>query len=117
MKYLKKLHGRRHPPGLEWRILRQLPSACVASTVIPLGVALLARLFPPSGSAAEVARRMSMIDILSIATGLTLWTAVLTIAIGCVIVYVMKGPAYVADAYSLPQPEDRKPADDDLDRQ
>ena len=29
------------------------------------------------------------------------WTLVLTLAIGCAIVMLMKGPAYVADAYPL----------------
>jgi hypothetical protein len=30
------------------------------------------------------------------------WTVVLTVAIACFIVVVAKGPAYVADAYPLP---------------
>jgi hypothetical protein len=30
-----------------------------------------------------------------------LWTLVLTLAIGCAIVMLMKGPAYVADAYDM----------------
>ena len=30
------------------------------------------------------------------------WTLVLTLAIGCAIVIVRKGPAYVADAYPPP---------------
>ena len=30
------------------------------------------------------------------------WTLVLTLALGCFIVRVMKGPAYVADAYPCP---------------
>lgn len=108
MKYLRRLHGRRHPPGLEWKILRRLPSALLASTVIPVGVAFMARMFPPQGTAEEVARRISMVDILSIATGITLWTAVFTVAIACFIVHLMKGPAYVADAYHLN--EARRPA-------
>ena len=32
------------------------------------------------------------------------WSLVLTLAIGCVIVMVMKGPAYVADAYAMDAP-------------
>ena len=31
-----------------------------------------------------------------------LWTLVLTLAIGCAVVIVMKGPAFVADAYPPP---------------
>ncbi len=30
------------------------------------------------------------------------WALVLTLALGCFIVKVMKGPAYVADGYPLP---------------
>jgi len=30
------------------------------------------------------------------------WTVVFTVAIGAFIVFVMKGPAYVADRYELP---------------
>ena len=30
------------------------------------------------------------------------WSLMLTLAIGCVIVMLMKGPAYVADAYPPP---------------
>jgi uncharacterized Tic20 family protein len=33
------------------------------------------------------------------------WTLVFTVAIGCVIVWLMKGPAYVADAYPPPERE------------
>lgn len=31
------------------------------------------------------------------------WTLVFTVAIGCAIVWLMKGPAYVADAYPPPE--------------
>jgi hypothetical protein len=34
------------------------------------------------------------------------WALVLTLALGCFIVRVMKGPAYVADAYPLPSHQD-----------
>jgi hypothetical protein len=35
------------------------------------------------------------------------WSLVLTLALACFIVRVMKGPAYVADAYALPdRPDD-----------
>ena len=42
-----------------------------------------------------------MVDILAIATVITVWTAVFTVAIACVVVWLMKGPGYVADAYDL----------------
>jgi len=45
------------------------------------------------------------VDIMCIATLVTLWMAALTVAIGCCVVVIMKGPAYVADAYELPDSE------------
>ena len=45
------------------------------------------------------------------------WTMVLTVAIGCAIVMVMKGPGYVADAYPLShqdQPRGSCPKEADL---
>lgn len=41
------------------------------------------------------------VDIMCIATAVTVGTAVSTVAIGCLIVLVMKAPGYVADAYDL----------------
>ena len=41
------------------------------------------------------------VGIAAVATVITAWTAIFTIAIGCVIVALMKGPAYVADRYDL----------------
>jgi hypothetical protein len=39
------------------------------------------------------------------------WTVVLTVGIGAFIVMVMKGPAYVADAYPLVESDHPLPAD------
>ena len=44
------------------------------------------------------------------------WTLVLTIALGCFLVRVMKEPAYVADAYPLPSRPDATPAGRDATR-
>lgn len=102
MMLLKKLpNSRRSPPGLERTILRKLPQWLIGGTLIPLFVSLATRLSPPEGSTAQVAKHIATVDILAIAAGITVWTAVLTVAIGCVVVVLMKGPAYVADAYEL----------------
>ena len=42
-----------------------------------------------------------LIDILVIGVLVVYWLAILTIAIGALLVKVMKGPAYVADAYPM----------------
>ncbi len=54
----------------------------------------------PSAEDVNRAKHIKSVDIFAIATEITLITAVFTVAIGCVIVHIMKGPAYMAD--SLP---------------
>jgi hypothetical protein len=100
-KYFRKLHTRRSPPGLERVIWRKLPLAFGASVLIPLGLSVGTRLFPPEGPEFLVSKTTATVDIFSFATGLTAVTAVATVAIGCIVVMIMKGPAYVADGYSL----------------
>ena len=77
--------------------------ALLASVLLPAGLSIIVRLAPPQGSAYQVAK-----TIFAFATGLTALVAVLTVAIGCIVVMVMKGPAYVADGYDrLREPESR----------
>lgn len=98
--YFKRLHDRCEPPGLEWDILRRLPLALLIGTSIPAGLSTLARLLPPA-KGVDPAKAILTVDIFSIATAITFCTAILTVAIGCVVVAIMKGPAYVADAYPV----------------
>ncbi|MGB5716753.1 MAG: hypothetical protein WBN81_06630 [Gammaproteobacteria bacterium] len=106
MKILNKLpNSRREPPGLEWTILKKLPKVLFAGTLIPLAISLSCRLFEPQGTAAEIAKQIKSVDIMCIAMLVTLWMAALTVAIGCCVVLIMKGPAYVADSYELPDSE------------
>jgi hypothetical protein len=102
MNWFQKLPGhRRSPPGLERSILHELPKALAAGTLIPAFVYLFARYFPSPADGQTVERYLTDIGILAISVVATVWTAVLTIAIGCFVVIVMKGPAYVADRYQL----------------
>lgn len=100
MNLFNKLHGRREPPGLEWRILRKLPRITVVGMLMPVVLAVLVRVLPP-GPGVNIAKHIKSVDIFAIASAITFFTAVFTVAIGCIIVYIMKGPAYVADAYPL----------------
>lgn len=93
------------PAGLERVVLRKLPRALWLGTALPALVAMLARGFPWSGSEMDIATRIQTIDILAIGVVVLHWTLVLTVAIGAFIVMVMKGPAYVADAYPLEDAE------------
>ena len=63
------------------------------------------RLWPPTGAPSALAAHFQFIDIAAIALIITAWTAVLTLAIGCCVVVIMKGPAYVADRYDLSDAE------------
>jgi len=102
MKLLRKLpNAVREAPGLEWFILKKLPLALLVGTLFPLVISLANRFFWREGATAQIAKHIKIVDIISIATAVTVWTAVFTVAIGCFIVLVMKGPGYVADAYDL----------------
>lgn len=100
MNLFKRLHNRCEPPGLELAILKRLPKALLFGTLLPLGLSAMVRLLPPAAGV-DAAKRVMTADIYAVAAVLTFWIAVLTIAIGCIVVYILKGPAYVADAYPL----------------
>ena len=97
----RKLHTHRSPPGLERVIWRRLPLAFLGSVLVPVGLVVGTRWFPPDGPDYLVAKTTATVDIFAFALGLTAVTAVVTVAIGCIVVMIMKGPAYVADGYSL----------------
>ena len=113
MKLFKRLHNRVAPPGLEWKLLKRLPRYLVAATAAPLLVAMGARAVYADGAEAVVAKQILSIDIFCIAIAVTSWTAIATVGIGCVVVHVMKGPGYVADAYDLPHSDRPKKHDDE----
>ena len=99
----------RSPPGLERAILRRLPGVLVLGTLASALPSLVARLFPWQGSAVEVATLITTIDIYGISLAILHWTVVFTLVIGAFTVMVMKGPAYVADAYPLEDSETPDP--------
>ena len=106
VKYLRKLpNSVREAPGLEWTVMKKLPLALGLGTLFPLVMSLANRFFPPQGAASQIAKHITSVDILAIPTAVTVWTAVLTVAIGCFVVMMMKGHAYVADAYELEDSE------------
>ena len=102
MNWLHKLSGfTQSPAGLEWRLLRLMPTMCVAGTLSPALAALAARFVIDGNTEAELVRHIQIFEFLMIGLVLFVWSLVLTLAIGCVIVWLMKGPAYVADGYEL----------------
>ena len=105
MSWLKKLHNRREPAGLEWTLFKKTPMLLVASTLVPLMISVMARVLPASAQVHDIDKYLTSVDFFSIALAITLWTALFTFTLGCIIVLIMKGPAYVADAYEMKETE------------
>ena len=110
MDWFQKLPGfPRTPYGIEWRILRRMPTVALAGTVLPALMALAARWLIGGATAAEVARNLQRFDYMMIGLVIFLWTLVVTVVIGCVIVWLMKGPAYVADGLPVSHSDAPRP--------
>lgn len=102
MDWLTKLPGfQRTPYGFEWRVLRLMPTVALAGTLLPALAALVGHFVIAGRTAAELARNIQLFDYMMIGLVIFIWTAALTVTIGCVIVWLMKGPAYVADGYEV----------------
>ena len=102
MEWLNKLPGfQRTPYGFELRLLRWLPKVLLIGTVLPVGLSGLARLLFEAGTPQVIAQNIQTFDFAMVGLVVVVWTAVFTVAIGCVIVWLMKGPAYVADGYEV----------------
>ncbi len=86
-----------------------MPTVCVAGTLLPALMSFAARFLITDGSAAELARRVQLFDYVMIGLVISIWTLVLIVSIGCVIVWLMKGPAYVADGYEVSHSDLPKP--------
>lgn len=89
------------PPGLERSILRRLPELFVCGSVAIAAPAVLIRVLPYDGSIKEWQSAIAMMDIVAIACLVFYITMLFTLGLGALIVKLMKGPAYVADAYPL----------------
>lgn len=100
MNWFKKIpYQYRAASGLEWRLWRKLPLIALAGTALPLLCLGLVHLLSEPAPDASEARWIQMMDYVVAGVIVFHWSMVLTIAIGCVIVIVMKGPGYVADGY------------------
>jgi hypothetical protein len=111
MNWLTRLHGRKTPPGLEVRILKLLPRITLFGTLAILALPVIVR-FWPKQPGVDAAKHIKSVDIFAIATEITLITGVFTVAIGCVVVHIMKGPAYVADSLPVSHSDRPKPKSD-----
>lgn len=100
MDWLKKYSERKQRGGgFEWWLWKKLPILTLLGAAIPL-VALALLHWRYSGDTSEATLRMLQMAQFTF-WGVLLFhaTMILTIAIGCVVVMIMKGPGYVADGY------------------
>ncbi len=102
MNWLNKLPGfQRSESGLEWKLWRRLPLIWLVGSALPALVALTAWLGAPEAPDGTAHRALTQLYYTLIGVVVLHWTLVFTVAIGCVVVMLMKGPAYGADGYSL----------------
>ena len=102
MNYFNKLAGfQRSPAGLEWQIWKRLHLILAAGTLLPLLASAGAYVLDGLEPATQNARAVEQFFYVMLGVVMLHWTLVLTLAIGCVIVMLMKGSVYVADAYEM----------------
>lgn len=92
-----------HEPGLETRLLAAWRWFVLAGTVLPLLLAALLRWGYPEIPSVEEHKHLLQAWFALIGAVVFYWTMVLTLACGCWIVRVMKGPVREGDAYPLPK--------------
>lgn len=102
MNWLQKLPGfTRSAPGLEWALWKKLPWIGLIGTALPLALVALAYWVTPENPSPAAQRELAQWLYIAIGVVMLHWALLLTAAIGCVIVMLMKGPAFVADGFEV----------------
>lgn len=97
----KDPHSVRAPAGLEWRLLRKLPKLCFSGLLALLLAWVLPQALPFDGDPQHVARNLRTFNFTLIGLAIVHVTMILTVAFGCLIVMIMKGPQYTSDSYPV----------------
>lgn len=99
MNYFNKLPGfHKAPAGMEWVVLKKLPmifGLCTLAIAIPMFYIYFS----------NHSLNPDQLKLIYLCLGLifSVWFFVGAAAISCIVVMIMKGPAYVADPYDLPK--------------
>ena len=91
----------RAPAGLEWKLMKKLPRLCLFGLLALLLLWGGGQLWPFAGDAQHVERMLRTFDYALIGLAIFHVTMVLTVAFGCFIVMIMKGPQYTSDSYPV----------------
>lgn len=92
-------------PGLEREILNGLPGIGLAGMLATVLFAAWTRIFPPDGDAVDLEKHLRLLDAFAAGWSISTCSLVVTVALACNIVMVMKGPVRKADSYPLPDRE------------
>ena len=110
MGLFNKLPGfQRSPAGMERTVLRCIPAALTLGLAALLLPSLILRL--TGHSSWDLSASASMVDIYAMGAVLFYCNVIAFIGFAAFIVMLMKGPAYVADAYPLDDAEAPRSAD------
>jgi len=93
---IKSPNPKREPPGLEWWLFKRLPKIALLGLSL-FGLAWLAiRFWPWSGREDQVQSAAGQAEFALLGGFIFFITMLFTVLIGCIIVLVMKGPAYTS---------------------
>lgn len=102
MDWFQKLPGyRRSAPGYERRHMRRVPWLMAGGGVLIALAMISLRIWPPQDPLGDTLRQIDIKDAQLLTLLAFYWFVVMTSWIAAFIVMLMKGPAYVADAYPL----------------
>jgi uncharacterized membrane protein len=103
MDFFKKLpESTRYPIGIEWPLLKKIPWIFLIGTLLITSPAVNIYL-----KSAEITAAQYKTVYICLGALFTYWFFVGVVAIACVLIMLMKGPGYVADAYELPKEDKR----------
>lgn len=92
------------------RVVRdRLAWAAAASVALPWMAGEWVKRGIESDMPMDLARRAQMIDYLVVGTIFSALSLVLTVAVGCWVTAVMKGPRYTADSFPVDSPRQLEP--------
>lgn len=118
MNLFNKLPGfQKAPPGLERKILRWIPRVFLVGTSLIALPSILTRLWHIGQPDWVASKLITTIDIYAFGLLTAFWTVLFTVGLGALTVMIMKGPAYVADAYPLPDADRPRAMPDDKEGQ
>ncbi len=95
----------RAPAGLEWRLVRKLPKLALLGLLALLALWGLVHAWHFDGDPQDIERKLRTFNYMLIGAAIFHITMVITAALGCLIVMIMKGPQYTSDSYPVEDAE------------